>query len=84
MIRAFARELDITAGYEIELEHEAVLSDAVDSLLADVSSDSKLLDWISSYVASRLDDSKGWDIRKEDHGGGLTDIQGGLQATERG
>lgn len=65
VIRAFARELDIPAGYEIELEHEAVLSDAVDSLLADVSSDSKLLDWISSYVASRLDDSKGWDIRKE-------------------
>ncbi len=65
VIRAFAREMDIPAGYEIELEHEAVLSDAVDSLLADVASDRKLLDWISSYVASRLDDSKGWDIRKE-------------------
>ncbi|MCU0458679.1 MAG: UvrD-helicase domain-containing protein [Bacteroidales bacterium] len=65
VIRAFAREMDIPAGYEIELEHEAVLSDAVDSLLADVASDRKLLEWISSYVASRLDDSKGWDIRKE-------------------
>lgn len=65
VIRAFAREMDIPAGYEIELEHEAVLSDAVDSLLADVATDRKLLDWISSYVASRLDDSKGWDIRKE-------------------
>ena len=65
VIRAFAREMDIPAGYEIELEHQAVLSDAVDSLLAGVASDSKLLDWISSYVASRLDDSKGWDIRKE-------------------
>jgi len=65
VIRAFAREMDIPAGYEIELEHEAVLSDAVDSLLADVASDRKLLEWISSFVASRLDDSKGWDIRKE-------------------
>ncbi|MRR14007.1 hypothetical protein EG833_00945, partial [archaeon] len=57
--------MDIPAGYEIELEHEAVLSDAVDSLLAGVATDTRLLDWISSYVASRLDDSKGWDIRKE-------------------
>ncbi len=65
VIRAFAREMDIPAGYEIELEHEAVLSDAVDSLLAGVATDTRLLDWISSYVASRLDDSKGWDIRKE-------------------
>ena len=65
VIRAFAREIDIPAGYEIELEHQAILSDAVDSLLADLATDNKLLEWISSYVASRLDDSKGWDIRRE-------------------
>ena len=65
VIRAFAREIDIPAGYEIELEHQAILSDAVDNLLAEVATDSKLLDWISSYVESRLDDSKGWDIRRE-------------------
>jgi ATP-dependent helicase/nuclease subunit A len=65
VIRAFAREIDIPAGYEIELEHQALLSDAVDSLLSQVATDSKLRGWISSYVASRLDDSKGWDIRRE-------------------
>ncbi len=65
VIRAFAREIDIPAGYEIELEHETILSDAVDDLLAGLDSDPKLLGWISSYVASRLDDSKGWDIRRE-------------------
>ena len=65
VIRAFAREIDMPAGYEIELEHDALLSDAVDSLLADVATDRQLLEWISSYVASRLDDNKGWDIRRE-------------------
>ena len=65
VIRAFAREIDIPAGYEIELEHEALLSDAVDNLLSAVATDSRLLEWISSYVASRLDDNKGWDIRRE-------------------
>src|SRR5512136_3081448 len=29
VIRAFAREIEIPAGYEIELEHETLLSDAV-------------------------------------------------------
>ena len=65
VIRAFAREMDIPSGYEIELEHNNLLSDAVDGLLAEVASDKRLLGWISSYVGSRLDDNKGWDIRRE-------------------
>ena len=65
VIRAFAREIDIPAGYEIEIEHDALLSDAVDALLAEVATDERLRSWISSYVASRLDDNKGWDVRRE-------------------
>lgn len=65
VIRAFAREMDIPSGYEIELEHNNLLSDAVDGLLAEVATDNRLLGWISSYVGSRLDDNKGWDIRRE-------------------
>lgn len=65
VIRAFAREMDIPAGYEIELEHEGLLADAVDSLLAEVSGDERLRDWISRYMSFRLDDNKGWDIRHE-------------------
>lgn len=65
VIRAFAREIEVPAGYEIELEHEGLLSDAVDSLLAEVATDPRLRRWISSYVASRLDDNKGWDVRRE-------------------
>jgi ATP-dependent exoDNAse (exonuclease V) beta subunit len=65
VIRAFAREIEVPAGYEVELEHEALLSDAVDGLLAEVATDPRLRRWISSYVASRLDDNKGWDVRRE-------------------
>ncbi|MBE0667064.1 MAG: UvrD-helicase domain-containing protein, partial [Bacteroidales bacterium] len=65
IIRAFAREIDIPAGYEIELEHEILLGNAVDDILFQVASDSKLKSWISSYVASRLDDYRNWDIRRE-------------------
>ena len=65
VIRAFAREMDIPAGYEIELEHEVLLSDAVDTLLGEVSEDTRLREWISQYMSSRLDDNKGWDIRRE-------------------
>lgn len=65
IIRAFAREIDIPAGYEIELEHEILLGNAVDEILYQVSADSKLKTWISSYVASRLDDNRNWDIRRE-------------------
>ncbi len=65
VIRAFAREIDIPAGYEIEIEHDALLSDAVDALLAEVATDERLRSWITSYVASRLDENRGWDVRRE-------------------
>ena len=65
VIRAFAREIDIPAGYEIELEHEILLGNAVDEILFLVATDSKLRSWISSYVVSRLDENMNWDIRKE-------------------
>ncbi|MCK7530249.1 MAG: UvrD-helicase domain-containing protein [Marinilabiliales bacterium] len=65
VIRAFAREIDIPAGYEIEIEHDALLSDAVDALLGEVATDERLRSWITSYVASRLDDNRGWDVRRE-------------------
>jgi ATP-dependent exoDNAse (exonuclease V) beta subunit len=65
VIRAFAREIDIPAGYEIEIEHDALLSEAVDSLLGEVATDDRLRNWITSYVVSRLDENKGWDVRRE-------------------
>lgn len=65
IIRSFAREMEIPSGYEIELEHEMLLSEAVDSLLSEVAGDEKLLAWVSLYVSKRLDDNRSWDIRRE-------------------
>jgi ATP-dependent helicase/nuclease subunit A len=65
VIRAFVREIDIPSGYELELEHDMLLSDAVEELLKEVSTDRKLRDWITSYVESRLDDNRSWDIRRD-------------------
>ncbi len=65
VIRAFAREIDIPSGYEIELEHDMLLSDAVEELLKEVATDAKLRDWITSYIESRLDDNRSWDVRRD-------------------
>lgn len=65
VIRAFVRELNIPSGYEIELEYDMLLSDAVEELLKEVSTDKKLRDWITAYVESRLDDNRSWDVRRD-------------------
>jgi ATP-dependent helicase/nuclease subunit A len=65
VIRAFVREIDIPSGYDLELEHDMLLGDAVEELLKEVSTDRKLRDWITSYVESRLDDNRSWDIRRD-------------------
>ncbi len=65
IIRAFAREIDMPAGYEIELEHDILLGNAVDELLYQVATDTRLRSWVTEYVKTRLDDNKNWDIRRE-------------------
>jgi ATP-dependent helicase/nuclease subunit A len=65
VIRAFVREIDIPSGYELELEHDMLLGDAVEELLKEIATDKKLRDWITSYVESRLDDNRSWDIRRD-------------------
>ena len=65
VIRAFVREIDIPSGYELELEHDMLLGDAVEELLKEVATDKKLRDWITSYVESRLDDNRSWDVRRD-------------------
>jgi ATP-dependent helicase/nuclease subunit A len=65
VIRAFAREIDIPSGYEIELEHDMLLGDAVEELLKEVATDARLREWITSYIESRLDDNRSWDVRRD-------------------
>jgi ATP-dependent helicase/nuclease subunit A len=63
ILRAFAREIGLHAGFDIELDHSAILSSAVDEMIASASSDNQLKEWLIKYAKKNIDEEKSWNLR---------------------
>jgi ATP-dependent helicase/nuclease subunit A len=63
ILRAFAREAGLHAGFNIELDHSTILSDAVDEMISSSVSDPLLLEWLTTYAMSNVDDEKSWNLK---------------------
>ncbi|HET9569859.1 MAG TPA: UvrD-helicase domain-containing protein [Bacteroidales bacterium] len=62
VLRNLARELGLGAWLNIELNNDAVLSDAVDALIDKAGSNSELLGWMTDYMEEQLQEGKTWKI----------------------
>lgn len=63
LIRGMAQALNRTADFAISLDLDKVITKAVDTMLSsELTEDSKRT--VYDYIAERLEDGKGWDIRK--------------------
>lgn len=65
VIRAFTREIGIQPGYNLELDHERVLSLAVDRLFQDLSDHDELQQWLIRFAEERMEESKSWNFRND-------------------
>ena len=65
VIRAFAREVGLRAGFKVELEQEKVLEELIDLLLKEVQTDKVLREWLIQYTTDRVDEGYSWDIRQD-------------------
>jgi ATP-dependent helicase/nuclease subunit A len=63
VIRSFARELDLSAAYNVELDIEKVLSAAVDNLFRQLEQRRDLLSWMLAYTRARISEGKGWKLK---------------------
>lgn len=65
--RAFSREIGLQGGYNIELDTNLVLNEAVDELMNDLAKPKhkELLGWLISFAEDRIEEGKGWDFRQE-------------------
>ncbi|SFT86445.1 ATP-dependent exoDNAse (exonuclease V) beta subunit (contains helicase and exonuclease domains) [Algoriphagus locisalis] len=63
VIRSFAKEMDLQAKFELELDQAAVLDRLVDRVVEQVSSDQNLKKWLTEYAEERIEEGKSWDIR---------------------
>lgn len=65
VMRNLARELDLSPNLNIELDTKIVLNDAVDRMLANLTSNSKEMVGILDYIEERINEDKGWKIEDE-------------------
>lgn len=63
VVRAFAREMDLNAKFEVELDQQAVLDRVVDRVVMLVMEDGFLHKWLVDYATEQIQGGKSWDIR---------------------
>ncbi len=67
ILRSFARELNISVNYNLELDRESVLQEVADRLLdlAGTEGSEKVTRWLLDFMRSRLEQSLSWDVERE-------------------
>jgi len=66
-MRAFTREIGIGGGYNVELDTEKVLKEAIDSMLSDLekNENKQLLDWLIRFSEEKIENGETWNIRND-------------------
>ena len=65
LIRSFAKDLQLASNFEVELDVDLILSEAVDKVISQVGMDDELTKVILDFSFEKTDDDKSWDITKE-------------------
>ncbi len=65
IIRTFAKDLGIPVNFDVELNTELILQEAVDRLIDRAGKDELLTEVLLDYTLSKTDDDKSWDISRD-------------------
>ncbi|KAB1066595.1 AAA family ATPase [Tamlana haliotis] len=62
LIRTFAHDLKLPLNFEVELDQDALLFEAVDSLITKAGTDAELTKILVDFALEKADDDKSWDV----------------------
>ncbi|MEM8521782.1 UvrD-helicase domain-containing protein [Flavobacterium sp. PL12] len=65
VIRAFAHDLGLPMAFEVTLDTENLLVEAVDAIIAQAGEDETLTKLLVDFTMEKTDDDKSWDISRE-------------------
>ncbi|GAA4276082.1 UvrD-helicase domain-containing protein [Aquimarina mytili] len=65
VIRTFAHDLGIPVNFEIEMDTEVLIQEAVDAVVAKIGLDEELTNLIIDFAISKLEEDKSWDVTIE-------------------
>ncbi|MCB0473770.1 MAG: UvrD-helicase domain-containing protein, partial [Flavobacteriaceae bacterium] len=65
LIRTFAFDLGLTRNFEVEMDAQSLLSEAVDALMAKMGEDEDLSKILVEFSLQKANEDKSWDITRE-------------------
>ncbi|MDR1562606.1 MAG: UvrD-helicase domain-containing protein [Dysgonamonadaceae bacterium] len=65
ILRSLARELGAGSRFNIEINSAKVRLDAVNAIIENANNNPQLLDWLTTYVESKLEEDGNWRFQKE-------------------
>ncbi|MCL6217933.1 UvrD-helicase domain-containing protein [Zunongwangia pacifica] len=65
VLRTFAKDLGLPVNFEVELDTDKILNEAVDRLINRTGKDEKLTKVLVDFSLSKADDDKSWDIGRD-------------------
>lgn len=65
VVRSFAFEIGLDAGFELQLNQDAVKEDLADRLFALLETNQDLLNWVKTVALDRIEAGQNWDFRSD-------------------
>ena len=65
IIRSFAREMGLYAGYDVELDQKSVLEKATNLLLDNIDKNDFLKDWLVEWAKRKIEEGKSWNFKSD-------------------
>lgn len=65
IIRTFAHDLKLPVNFEVEIDQNSLLIEAVDSLISKAGTDEKLTEIIINFALEKADDDKSFDVSRD-------------------
>jgi len=65
LIRAFAIDLGLSVNFEVEMDTDPWLQEAVRQVISKVGTDKQITKLLTEYALMQIDDDKGWDITRD-------------------
>jgi ATP-dependent exoDNAse (exonuclease V) beta subunit len=65
VIRSFAREMGLYAGYNVELDQDSVLDESTNLMLNDIDKNDFLKDWLVDWAKRKIEEGKSWNFKSD-------------------
>lgn len=65
VIKSFNRELGINGAYQVDLEDNLILEEAVDELLLSIEDNPELLEWLKTFANEKIREGGGWNLKND-------------------